>query len=80
MKASRTSEASPVLLANVADPSIAEIGGKAASLVRLSRAGFRVPEAAALPVSPANITELALKARRMLNSLQTALQSFEGDT
>ncbi len=51
MTASRTSEVSPILLANVEDPSIAEIGGKAASLVRLSRAGFRVPEAAVLPAS-----------------------------
>ena len=41
----------PVLLANLEDPSVAEIGGKAASLVRLSRAGFRVPEAAALPAA-----------------------------
>ena len=51
MTTSRTSEASPILLAKVEDPSVAEIGGKAASLVRLSRAGFRVPEAAVLPVS-----------------------------
>ena len=36
-------------------------------------------EAAALPVSPANIEALALKARGMLNELATALQSFEGD-
>ncbi|MCH7698066.1 MAG: hypothetical protein IH865_03900 [Chloroflexi bacterium] len=44
-------DASPILLAKVEDPPIAELGGKAASLVRLSRAGFRVPEAAVLPVS-----------------------------
>ncbi len=43
--------ASPILLANVEDPTVAEIGGKAASLVRLARAGFRVPAAAVLPVS-----------------------------
>ena len=47
----RTLPASPILLANVEDLSIAEIGGKAASLVRLSRAGFRVPEGAVLPAS-----------------------------
>ena len=51
MTASQTSAASPNLLANVEEPSIAEIGGKAASLVRLSQAGFRVPEASVLPVS-----------------------------
>ena len=44
-------DALPILLAKVEDPSIAELGGKAASLVRLSRAGFRVPEGAVLPVS-----------------------------
>jgi pyruvate,water dikinase len=44
-------DASPILLAEVEDPSIAEIGGKAASLVRLSRAGFRVPDGAVLPAS-----------------------------
>ena len=51
MTTSRISEVSPILLAEVEDPSVAEIGGKAASLVRLSRAGFRVPEGAVLPVS-----------------------------
>ncbi len=44
-------DASPVLLAKVEDPSVAEIGGKAASLVRLARAGFRVPDGAVLPAS-----------------------------
>ncbi len=44
-------DASPILLTKVEDPSIAEIGGKAASLVGLSRAGFRVPDGAVLPVS-----------------------------
>ena len=46
-----TQHGSPILLANIGDPSIAEIGGKAASLVRLSRAGFRVPDGVVLPVS-----------------------------
>ena len=44
MTASQTSELSPILLADIERPSIADVGGKAASLVRLSQAGFRVPE------------------------------------
>ena len=47
-------DASPILLAKIEDPSqveIAEIGGKAASLVGLTRAGFRVPDGAVLPAS-----------------------------
>ncbi len=40
-----------VLLAKIEDPSVAELGGKAASLVRLARAGFRVPDGAVLPAS-----------------------------
>lgn len=36
-------------------------------------------EAAALSVSPANMKELALNARRMLQRLEIALRSFEGD-
>ncbi len=44
-------DVSPVLLAEVEDPSVAEIGGKAASLVRLARAGFRVPDGVVLPAS-----------------------------
>ena len=51
MEPPRTSRASPVLLAQVEQPSVAEIGGKAASLVRLTRAGFRVPDGAVLPAS-----------------------------
>ena len=51
MTASQTSEASPVLLANVEDPSIAEIGGKAAAPVRLARAGFPVPDGPVPPLS-----------------------------
>ena len=46
----RTPPASLILLSKVEAPSIAEIGGKAASLVRLSQAGFRVPDGAVLPV------------------------------
>lgn len=42
---------SPVLLTELRDPSVAELGGKAASLVRLAAAGFRVPQAAVLPAS-----------------------------
>ena len=41
----------PILLAKLEDPSVAEIGGKAASLVRLARAGLRVPVGAVLPTS-----------------------------
>ena len=58
MTAPRTSEAPSlranaclVRLAKVEDPSVAELGGKAASLVRLARAGFRVPDGAVLPAS-----------------------------
>jgi pyruvate,water dikinase len=43
--------ASPILLAQVDDPSVVEIGGKAASLVRLAGVGFRVPDGAVLPAS-----------------------------
>ena len=41
---------SPILLTKAADSGLAEIGGKAASLVRLAQAGFRVPEGVVLPV------------------------------
>ncbi len=40
----------PLLLTQAADALPAEIGGKAASLVRLAQAGFRVPEGVVLPV------------------------------
>ena len=70
MAAPRTLEVSrhtsPILLAKVEDPSVAEIGGKAASLVRLARAGFRVPDAVVLPASwfPINIRRVARFGRR----------------
>jgi len=44
-------KAAPIALADVTEPDITELGGKAASLVRLAGAGFRVPEAAVLPAS-----------------------------
>ena len=47
----RAADVSLVLLAEVEDPSVDEIGGKAASLVRLARAGFRVPDGVVLPAS-----------------------------
>jgi pyruvate,water dikinase len=43
--------ASVVRLAQGREPSVDELGGKASSLVRLSRAGLRVPEGAVLPAS-----------------------------
>ena len=41
----------PLPLADAEGSSPKEIGGKAASLVRLAHAGFRVPEGVALPVA-----------------------------
>ncbi|MFP8880452.1 MAG: PEP/pyruvate-binding domain-containing protein, partial [Myxococcota bacterium] len=43
--------ARPILLSNGSGSSVAEIGGKAASLVRLAASGFRVPEGVVLPAA-----------------------------
>ena len=41
----------PILLSKASGSSVAEIGGKAASLVRLAASGFRVPEGVVLPAA-----------------------------
>ncbi|MBW2281306.1 MAG: hypothetical protein JRG82_11230 [Deltaproteobacteria bacterium] len=43
--------AAPIPLTKAADSGVSEIGGKAASLVRLAQAGFRVPDGVVLPVA-----------------------------
>lgn len=43
--------ARPILLSEAGESTAAEIGGKAASLVRLATAGFRVPEGVVLPAA-----------------------------
>ena len=43
--------ARPILLAKASASAIAEIGGKAASLVQLAAAGFRVPDGVVLPAA-----------------------------
>ena len=50
-EASGDDPAGPVLLSKASESSVAEIGGKAASLVRLAAAGFRVPEGVVLPAA-----------------------------